>query len=196
MYMMKHIYLLLLLLVLLTGCSFSQTVYEYVADNDSSNESGLEIIEEVEFDSELEEVDEIVEDTEIIEEIPFEPVVKIEDGDEISLVNVNKDFLGNSLYIFYSFTGQNLLEDPQDVRDWRVYIYVTKNDLVEMPHCYAEQVSSMEWIGTHCMLNNKFEEYNNIKIIYTNRSKGDLRNKSYRKLDNLDNVFVFDPVNL
>ena len=194
--MMKNLYLLLILVLVLTGCSFSQTAYEYVKENITSENDSFEQIEEVQIDSELEEVDEIVETVEeVISEEVFEPIVLVDDGAEIALEDVSKDFLGNTMHIFYNFTGKTFLKQGEDVLDWKAYVYITKNDLREFPYCTANQINPQEWVGTHCMEKKVFEDYgDNIKIIYTKRSLDDMRDLSYRNIDNLDSIFVFDPI--
>jgi hypothetical protein len=198
---MKKLYLLLLLVMVLTGCSISQTAYEFVKENITAKEiiaddEPVEIVE-VEIDSEIEEVDVIVEDVEeVIPEEFFEPIKLIEDGAEITLLNVNKKFIGNNLNIIYNFTGKDLLREGEDVLNWKAYVYITRNNLVEIPYCTANQISSTEWVSTHCMDKKIYDGYgSNIHIIYTNRPSGDLDDRSHVKLDNLDKVFVFDPVN-
>ncbi|MDP4012596.1 MAG: hypothetical protein Q8R00_03255 [Candidatus Nanoarchaeia archaeon] len=191
---MKTLYLLLLLIVFLTGCSISQTTYNYaVGSNDSGDESVIEPIDDLDN---LDDIDDIIDEVENVVEEDKGPVYDVtQDGARIVLEKVERIFLNNVAHVSYNFKGQELLDQNQDLLDWNLYIYKTKSDLYAVELCTAEQINSKEWEETYCIDLKLLESFSeDIKLVYTNRDREDLMAISDTKMDNLDRVYIFDSV--
>lgn len=176
---MKKIYLLLLLLIIV-GCA-------------RFNSSELPI-EDVDNISEVENIQNIVNDVEKTVEIPDDKKIVVrEDGIEVALESIENKFIGNSGFIFYNFHSRDLVGRSQNALDWTAYLYVTKSDLVEIPLCTSEKISDTEWISKYCIEESVLESYGqDLKIIYTSRPYSDLRALSDFKIANLDDTVLFN----
>ena len=138
-------------------------------------------------------VENIVEDTTVIDSNEFEPIVIREDGIEISIEEIYTGFAGNNRLVYYKFHGKDLVEREQNALMWTAYIYLTKSVLVEMPICLSNQISEFEWVNTHCMGEDDFNSYSDdVKIVYTNRPIDDLNALSDVKIANLDDTLLFN----
>ena len=175
---MKLIYLLLL--VLIVGCASSKTV-----------NVGIENVEDI---KDAEEIDSVVSDVEkTIDTNEDKAIIVREDGVEITLESIEGKFVGNNRLIFYNFHGRDLLGRKQNSLNWAAYIYITKDQLVEIPLCSTDELNGNEWRSSHCIEKNIYDSYgSDISIIYTDRPLEDLRRLSDVKIANLDDTFLFN----